>query len=349
MMTVTGSCLEWQINRGGSARDLIVEPLKKYADVQLKGWNGAAWPGDVPGARRSCLPVIFSHLPPPPDLLADTKVRLVWLPMWDHTRKYSQGWWNALPKSLRIVAFSNAVANRAKAAGLPTLRLRYFKRPSAFENARWKDGRVLMYWNRTGMVGPRFLDKFCAALRVDRFFFRSQIDPRIPKGAAYTLPGRLGRTTVEELPAFMPNAEYLRTLGEANMFIAPRLYEGVGLAFLEALAQGCAVFGFDAPTMNEYIASGEDGYLLPPFMPSAKNKTLKLLQRGNMFMRRHLGRLGSYGGSRFSHPITTFQDWPAIKALDLERLGKAARLRHQVGFAEWEKSIPDYARFVLEW
>ena len=147
----------------------------------------------------------------------------------------------------------------------------------------------------------------------------------------------------------MPNAGCLRTLGEANIFIAPRLYEGVAPAFLEALAQGCSVFGFDAPTMDEYIEPGEDVYLITPFMPSAKNKTFNLLWRGNAFMRRHLGRLGSDGGSRFSQPVATFQDGPAITALDLERLGTAARLRHQVGCAEWENSIPDYIQFVLEW
>ena len=33
MTTVTCYCLEWHINRSGSARELVVEPLKKYADV----------------------------------------------------------------------------------------------------------------------------------------------------------------------------------------------------------------------------------------------------------------------------------------------------------------------------
>ena len=348
-MTVTGYCLEEHINRGGSARDLILEPLKEYADVKLRAWDGVVWQGDANSLQHGGLPTTFFQMPPPPELLAETSVRLVWMPMWDHARKYSQLWWNALPKSLRIVAFSTAVAERAQAAGLPTLVLRYFKQPSAFENVSWDGGRVLMYWNRTGMVGPRFLGEFCNNLKVDKLFYRGQIDPRIPIQAAYELPQRLGRTIVKELPDFMPAAEYRRVLGEANMFIAPRMYEGVGLTFLEALSQGCAVFGFDAPTMNEYITSGEDGCLLPSFLPSVQNKIRKLVKRGNTFVMRHVGRLGIGAGALFSHPITPYQDWSTIRALDLKKLGHTARERHRAGFLEWENSIPGYAQFVLEW
>jgi len=347
MMTITGYCLEWQtITHGGSAHDLIVEPLMQYVDVQLKGWDGVSWPGDAGNVQHSGFPIIFSHLPPPPELLENSRARLVWLPMWDHARGYSQEWWDALPKSLRVVAFSNAVAQKARAAGLPTLRLRYFENPGTFEPARWNNDRVLMYWNRTGMIGPRFVKKLCAALKIDKMLFRAQIDRRIPEQAAYRLPARLGRTIVEELPGLMLRAEYLRVLEQANVFIAPRLYEGVGMTFLEALAQGCAVFGFDAPTMNEYITHGEDGYLLQPFLPSMKNKFLPKINR---FMKPRLLRLGIGESSSFEHPVTEYQDWCAIGALDLEKLGRTARQRHQIGFVEWQKSIPEYARFVLEW
>jgi glycosyltransferase involved in cell wall biosynthesis len=48
---------------------------------------------------------------------------------------------------------------------------------------------------------------------------------------------------------------------EKAIFIAPRDYEGIGLSFLEAMAMGKAVIAVDNPTMNEYIADGETGYL----------------------------------------------------------------------------------------
>lgn len=338
-MTIKGYCLEWHLNYSGAFHQLLVNPLLDYADVQLQAWDGVSWSSK----RLDNSPLVFCQLPPPPELLADPQVRSVWLPMWDHARGYSQKWWNALPKSLRIVAFSGAVAHRARAAGLPTLRLRYFKDPNAFEPARWDSGRVLLYWNRTGMIGPQFLEKLCAVLKINKLMFRDQIDPLISEQAAYGLPARLGRTVVEELPGFMPRVEYVRALEQANVFVAPRLYEGVGMTFLEALARGCAVFGFDAPTMNEYIVHSEDGYLL---RASAKYEFLLQISR---FMKRRLLRLGIGKRTSFEYPVIECQDWHTIEALDLEKLGRTARQCHQIGFAEWQKSIPEYARFVLEW
>ena len=62
--------------------------------------------------------------------------------------------------------------------------------------------------------------------------------------------------------------DYLKYLNQANIFIAPRAAEGVGLSFVEALARGCAVFAYDAPTMNEYITHKADGFLFKERNPA---------------------------------------------------------------------------------
>lgn len=342
---ITAYCLEWQI-KGGSARDLVVEPLKPFINVQLKAWDGVRWPGNYAHARRNELPIIFSHLLPPMDLLTDDKVKLVWLPMWDHVRGYSQEWWDSLPKTLRIVAFSQAVADKARKAGLATLQLRYFKNPGMFSPVQWTEGYNILYWNRIGMVGPQFLKKMCSILKVNKLIFRQQIDPRISERFAYALPARLGKTRIEKLPGFIPRSEYLRILSRVNIFLAPRLYEGVGLSFIEALAQGCAVFSFNAPTMNEYITSGKDGYLFQSFRAS---KMVSYAVHGKRLVGRVLVRAGVQQGIRFQYPVTTYQNWNAISTLDLEKLGQAARKSHQIGFDEWRQGALEYANFVLKW
>ena len=62
--------------------------------------------------------------------------------------------------------------------------------------------------------------------------------------------------------------EYGRVLQEQNVFFAPRRYEGIGMSFLEAMSLGMAVISPDNPTMNEYISSGETGYLYDPDNPA---------------------------------------------------------------------------------
>jgi hypothetical protein len=54
---------------------------------------------------------------------------------------------------------------------------------------------------------------------------------------------------------------YLRSLAGFNVYIAPRRHEGIGMAFLEAMAMGMCVVAENHPTANEYILSGKNGVL----------------------------------------------------------------------------------------
>ena len=54
---------------------------------------------------------------------------------------------------------------------------------------------------------------------------------------------------------------YLKAMSECGVFVAPRRLEGIGLGFLEAMSMGKCVVANDAPTMNEYMANGENGVL----------------------------------------------------------------------------------------
>ncbi len=53
-----------------------------------------------------------------------------------------------------------------------------------------------------------------------------------------------------------------------NVYIAPRLFEGIGFSFLEAMSMGKAVIAADHPTMNEYIIHGVNGYLFSEHAPA---------------------------------------------------------------------------------
>ena len=55
-----------------------------------------------------------------------------------------------------------------------------------------------------------------------------------------------------------------RAMDAAAFYIAPRVYEGIGMSFLEAMARGRCVVAADHPTMNEYIEHGKTGFLFQP-------------------------------------------------------------------------------------
>jgi glycosyltransferase involved in cell wall biosynthesis len=262
--------------------------------------------------------------------------------MWDEARTYDEAVWAAVPRAVRIVAYSRAVANLTTAMGFPTLTLQYFLDPGLVQPASWSDGPVLYYWNRTGLFDPGFLAKLCRSLGATRLLFRGQLDPRISSNASYQLPSRLGSAAVTEVAATLGRDEYLRVISSANVFLAPRASEGVGLMLVEALARGQAAFACDAPAMNEYIAHGEDGVLLRLAPPS--NVAGRSPKRVRWF-----GARKPVERPNADLAPAADQEWFAISALDLPAMGRKARERHRTGFQAWKARISELARFVLEW
>ena len=61
---------------------------------------------------------------------------------------------------------------------------------------------------------------------------------------------------------------YAPALRRAGIYFAPRLYEGIGISFLEAMAMGKAVVAPDNPTMNEYVTHNVNGFLYKPGGPA---------------------------------------------------------------------------------
>ena len=225
----------------------------------------------------------------------------------------------------------------SRAAGLKTLDVRFFRDPESLPPACWTNERIALYWNRTGLVSPRFLERWCSAVHADRLLFKPSMDPFTHKSLKFTLPDVLGSTIVETVPHTENREDYFRLTERANIFLAPRMYEGIGMTFIEALARGCAVFAHDGATMNEYVETGSTGYLF-------KRRRTRLAR----FVARGRRKLAKYGFSQ-PRPVFTLSDqqpWHEVAALDLPALGHAARAAHEAGFRRWQEDIPKMADFI---
>jgi glycosyltransferase involved in cell wall biosynthesis len=332
--TLKTLCLDWHINQSTACRDILADPLEPFCDIELVAWDGASIPDN---ALDLSSPLIFFQLPPPPSLLESRRARVVWVPMWDQARGYGQGWWDAIPKWVRVISFSEQIRMRAEAAGLPLLNLRYFSDPNAFSPVTWDRDPILFYWNRTGIAGPGLLRKLCEAIGARELIFRPDLDPRIDPRVYYELPERLGKTRVMTISA-SSREEYLDSTRTANVFLAPRAVEGVGLTLLEAMARGSAVLAFDAPTMNEYVEDGRNGILLSAAPIALRSH---LVSRFSTL----LGR----GAEAYAYQLNDRQDWASIKARDLSALGRCALADHEKGYLNWRESISSYAEFVCDW
>ena len=350
MNSIPVYCFDWHINQSSAQDEILIKPLSPYIKFDVTSWDGVHL--EVSKKAIQDTPLVFFLFPPPPNLLADPNAKLVWIPMWDVTKKYRDKWWRKLPKSLRVVSLSEEISQRTLAAELPTLTLKYYKDPNEMKPASWEGPNSLFYWNRTGLVGREFLEKICCTLEIDILYFRRRIDPGWPSWCDYDLPEMLGKTEVKQLDlgGISGFEQYMENLNKSNIFLAPRQSEGVGLSFLEAMAKGCAVFAYNAPTMNEYIEHNKDGYLLAsdPFSEFLSHRE-KLVQQVYRFLfaSRSAGRGVLH--PLFRHPITARQNWGEIAKLDLQVIGENARSKQLNGFKVWQDSLERFASFITNW
>lgn len=334
-------CLDWPTTIS-SATELVATPLRDLANVSVTPWDRAAASlGDV-RALAAAGPAVFCQAPPPRQLAESPGARIVWVPMWDELRMYTDAAWAELPRTVRVVAFSRAVAERTAARGFPTLRLQYFLDPTRVESASFAGGPILFYWNRTGLYSSGFLARICRSLKATTLLFRGRLDPGVSPEGGLWLPFRLGGATVVEIPAALPRDQYLRLISSANVFLSPRACEGVGLMLLEAMARGQTAIACDAPAMNEYITNGEDGVLLR--VASTLNGTDGLSSRSRWLVPHH-----AIERPNADLAPAARQDWEALAATDLRGLGRRARERHEAGFEAWRRRLPELAHFVLDW
>jgi len=337
---LTVVCLPWHAATSGSVHEVLVRPLAPFADVSVATWDGVAPPALEPG--RSA-PLVFFQAAPPRELLGAPGVRAVWVPMWDDVRRFPAAWWSSWPASLRVAAFSGAVAERAGAAGLATLRVRYFPAVGEVGAARWDHGPILYYWNRCGLVRPSLLRRLCAATGARALLFRGTLDPGVSPHAEFWPTSRELGIEVRRLPGFVSRDAYRRAVAPANVVVAPRACEGIGLVALEAMERGCAVIALDAAAANEVIEHGANGLLL------------RAAGRG-LSWERVLRVALRWGG--LIRPVqrpnpdlvpSFVQDWRGIAAADLPGLGASARRSAIAGRAAWEAALPELAEFLLEW
>ncbi|MFN8379620.1 MAG: glycosyltransferase [Anaerolineae bacterium] len=331
---------DWHAQRtSASFHDVLIDPLSQHFTIRLTavGWDQV--PAVPSGARINDEICVYCLVRPSTESLQQSQHKVVWVPMWDEVHAQSLDFWRALPANLRILSFCSALTKQTRAAGLDTFDVRYFCDPAAQSLARWDGDRVAFYWNRRGLVSPRFLERWCEALRIDCLLYKPQLDPFVPQRLAVELPRKLGKTLVETLPHFDHRDDFFRRMEPVNIFLAPRAHEGIGLAFLEAMARGCAVFAFDGATMNEYIQHGQNGFLF--------SRRTQFRTRALGYVRRPLVRVG------FRDPAPYFfvqdeQPWDEMSRLDLPALGKAARAAHVEGYARWQADIPKMADFIRD-
>lgn len=180
----------------------------------------------------------------------------VFVPMYDNEWASYWQWKRIAWSGMGVISFCGKVTEHARRCGVKNiLDVRYFPDPAVLPQAKGDPKRVFL-WERG---------------EIDR----SVAEILFPSSEGYVLD-------IKRADESLDRDAYLERMSKCGIVIAPRRKEGIGMAFLEAMAMGKCVVAHDDATMNEYIKDGENGVLFNACDPRTISNASVMRVLGNV-------------------------------------------------------------------
>lgn len=186
--------------------------------------------------------------------------RTVVVPMYDGSANMPYEHWIGM-SGASFVSFSRTLHERVIAAGCRSLSVKYYLPPvKEAQLPTFKDLRGILWMRRPqDGLAPKLVQSMLGGQLLSLHIHnapddgepRSLNDPQYGASAFQITESRWSRDT---------NA-YLEALPKCNVFFAPRMSEGIGMAMLEAFSRGLLVIANDDAVHNEYVANWVNGIL----------------------------------------------------------------------------------------
>lgn len=199
--------------------------------------------------------VCFQLLPPRSLLEKSLTFDLgVFFPMYDGGPDRKNPIWQDYYDFL-IINFSKTIHKELLAMGMNSRYIQYFPEPKKVTD--WGHEDSVFFWNRVEKININTVATLLKNSTIQNLYIHNALDPQQQKI-------KLKKTwniNITETTWFESKQEFLSVVESSALYIAPRLYEGIGMSFLEAMAMGRCVIAPNHPTMNEYIVNGFSGLL----------------------------------------------------------------------------------------
>lgn len=257
--------------------DFIVDYLKNFFEVELvfdEEWEtGKRVDWSVFGEDKYFAVIIWQMFPQKEDLKKINNSNIVYFPMFDQVVSWHFNQWK-LCKNIKMVCFSSTLHKYLQRIGLNSMYVQYFIEPKEFSAGKSDE---VFFWQRHSKININTIKKILKDSDV-KIHIHKAIDP----GQKYVPPTledeeRFGITYSEWFDSKEEMQDFIKSKG---VYIAPRYLEGIGMSFLESIAQGKLVIANNKPTMNEYIKNGETGYLCNfKFPHKVKLKNVEQIQK----------------------------------------------------------------------
>jgi glycosyltransferase involved in cell wall biosynthesis len=204
-----------------------------------------------------------------PLLASSGHPNVIFVPMYDACKDLPDSYWRGL-RHVKIFAFCRAVYERAVKCGLVCEYHQYF--PAASNVPEHKDRNASLslrgyFWQRKQSPNWRDVRALIGETDFSEFTLHGAIDPAGAEFLVLPSADEIRRFNIRVTAWSEDPSDNLRIVAASDVYFAPRLFEGIGMSFLEAMGSGVAVVAPDTPTMNEYIVHGINGFLYDPDNP----------------------------------------------------------------------------------
>lgn len=180
------------------------------------------------------------------------------IPMYDGSGAMPDVHW-LFSSEARFFNFCFVLNERIRMAGCESMLLRYFPEPVKESTLPRFDELNAFFWQRRPDSGLT-VETINALLGTELDSLHVHDVPDIVGMPAPSMPEEV-KYSYTRSTWFESKEDYEECLKKANVFVAPRSAEGIGMALLEAMAQGKLVLAHDEPTHNEYISNWSNGVL----------------------------------------------------------------------------------------
>lgn len=269
--------VDHSFHRTTKSTEFLPEILRRHGHVVDNFWDDA-WQGGAPvewAAVRSYDVVIMfqSYCPPEGMNFRRAHPNVIYIPMLDQFGQWQgpvlnlAGFWEPFQGS-KVLNFSNAVHCMTTGFGIVSHFVRYYQAVPEVPPAP-RQGLHGFFWLRRERELPwQVIRRLIANSTFDSFHVHLATDP----GTAPAVPPPdedIARHNITTSTWFENKADLNALIARANVYFAPRLEEGIGQSFLEAMARGQCVVAPNQGTMNEYILPGVNGLLYDIHAPTA--------------------------------------------------------------------------------
>lgn len=184
--------------------------------------------------------------------------RVIVVQMYDGSAGLPDTHWQ-MNRQARYLNFSTTLHGRALSLGCESMLVRYFTDPASVKPVTDLDTLRGFFWQRLPRSGINLpMVRRLLGDQLSHLHVHTPADDGTPFDAA-DLEGF--ECPVTHSAWFEKQSDFAAVMDNANVFIAPRHAEGIGHAFLEAMARGMVVIAHDLPTHNEYIHNWHSGIL----------------------------------------------------------------------------------------